>query len=99
MSRREAPPDETALIDIVQAARQIVALTQGLTAEAFAADARTHLAVLHLLVILGEAVKRLSPGIREVHPEIPWRQATGMRDFLVHEYDAVNLHRVLDRTF
>jgi uncharacterized protein with HEPN domain len=34
---------------------------------------------------MGEAVKRLSPELRERHPSIPWKRIAGMRDKLVHD--------------
>ena len=49
---------------------------------AFLADAKTQSAVLHQLLILGEAVKRLSAPFREAHPEIPWKEIAGSRDIL-----------------
>jgi len=36
--------------------------------------------------IIGEAVKNLSPTIRDVHPVIPWSAIAGMRDKLIHGY-------------
>lgn len=39
-------------------------------------------------------MKRLSPGFRENHPQIQWRQIAGMRDRLVHDYDEVKLDLV-----
>jgi len=48
------------------------------------------------LEIIGEAVKRVSVKIKENNPDIPWRQMSGMRDVLVHEYAGVNMGRVWD---
>lgn len=36
--------------------------------------------------IIVEAVKNLSPTIRDAHPEIPWSAIAGMRDKLIHGY-------------
>ncbi|MCK8517384.1 HepT-like ribonuclease domain-containing protein [Methanoculleus sp. 7T] len=33
-----------------------------------------------MLTIIGEAAKMVSPELRLEHPEIPWREAAGMRD-------------------
>jgi len=41
--------------------------------------------------VLGEAVKRLSPEFRSQHPEIPWRKIAGMRDWVIHAYDNVDI--------
>jgi uncharacterized protein with HEPN domain len=37
-------------------------------------------------MVMGEAVKRLSPAIREQYPDVEWKRIAGMRDKLVHDY-------------
>jgi uncharacterized protein with HEPN domain len=32
-----------------------------------------------MLTIIGEAAKMISPELAQEHPEIPWREAAGMR--------------------
>jgi len=44
--------------------------------------------------IIGEAVKQLSPQIREQHPHLPWQDIAGMRDKLIHQYFGVDLDKV-----
>jgi uncharacterized protein with HEPN domain len=51
-------------------------------------------AVIRCLEILGEATKRLSPEVRILHPDLPWRAMAGMRDVLIHAYDQVDLEEV-----
>ena len=51
-------------------------------------------AVLHELLVLGEAAKRLSAAFREEHPDVPWKAIAGMRDRLLHGYDDVDLDLV-----
>ena len=52
---------------------------------------KTQSAVMHQLLIIGEAVKRLSAEFRDTHPAIPWSQIAGLRDILIHHYDRVDL--------
>lgn len=59
--------------------------------EAFSADLKTQSAVLHQLMILGEACKRLSREQREQYPEIAWSDIMRMRDKLIHHYEAIDL--------
>ncbi len=86
--------DNSALLDILRAARLAVEFGGGLDRDAFSKDLKTQSAVLHQLLLLGEAVKRLSEEFRAGHPEIPWRAIAGMRDRLIHEYDEVDLDEV-----
>lgn len=48
-------------------------------------------AVIRQLQIVGEATKRISPQLRNQHPDIEWRRVTGVRDVLIHNYDDVDL--------
>lgn len=50
-------------------------------------------AVLHELTVVGETVRALlreEPDLRDRNPDIPWRGIVGMRNRLVHEYEAVD---------
>jgi uncharacterized protein with HEPN domain len=86
--------DETTLLDIVSAARLVLAFTRSMTKDAFFGDVKTQSAVLHQLMIIGEAVKRLSSEFRAQHPGVPWSLIAGMRNHLIHAYDAVDLEEV-----
>ena len=86
--------DSATLLDIIKAARNILAFKQGLDKIAFLNDPKTQSAILHQLMILGEAVKRLSEEFRSGHSTIPWRLIAGMRDKLIHGYDDVDLDEV-----
>jgi uncharacterized protein with HEPN domain len=86
--------DDGTALDILTAARRIRNFAAGLTLAQFSADLRTQSAVLHQIIVLGEAVKRLSDDFRQAHPAIPWTQIAGMRDRCVHGYDNVDLDRV-----
>lgn len=48
-------------------------------------------AVIRCFEVLGEITKRLSADKLAAYPEIPWKQLTGFRDFLIHKYDQVKL--------
>jgi uncharacterized protein with HEPN domain len=86
--------DEGTLLDIANAARAVLTFTKGLQKEQFLEDFKTQSAVLYQLIVIGEAVKRLSFALRQQHPEIPWPPMSGMRDHLIHGYDVVDWDEV-----
>jgi len=51
-------------------------------------------AIVKQIEILGEASRRISVEFKEKHPTIPWREMSGMRDKLVHDYMGVDLEAV-----
>jgi uncharacterized protein with HEPN domain len=90
--------DEASLLDIARAARLTQEFCRGMTKGQFLNDLKTQSAVLHQLLILGEAVKRLSDDFRQQHATVPWRLIAGMRYKLIHGYDSVDLNEVWKTT-
>ena len=86
--------DSASLLDIARATQLILDFKQGMTKAQFLNDLKTQSAVLHQLLIIGEAVKRLSETFRQQHPDMQWRLIAGMRDKLIHAYDTVDLDEV-----
>jgi uncharacterized protein with HEPN domain len=85
------PSDKSrlALHDIRDNARLALEFVKGLSPEAFEADRRTFYAVTRCLEIVSEAARRLSPSVRERHPELPWRAIMGLGNVYRHDYDNV----------
>lgn len=67
------PRDDAHLLDILKAARLAIEFKGPAEKAEFLEDAKTQSAVLHQLLIIGEAVKRISPESRAAHPEVPWK--------------------------
>lgn len=86
--------DQTTLADIVRAAQLAGEFIEGLDRESFLSDRKSQAAVLHQIMLIGEGVRRLSDELRAAHPGIPWRLIAGMRNRLIHQYDAVDLEEV-----
>ncbi|MEW6775785.1 MAG: DUF86 domain-containing protein [Bdellovibrionota bacterium] len=88
------PRDEATVLDIVLACRAVATYIRGLDKPAFLNDGKTQDAVLHRIIIVGEASKRLSPDFRRAYGEIPWKDVAGMRDRLIHDYNNVDFEIV-----
>ena len=50
--------------------------------------------MIRRIQIIGEAVRHLSRELLVRMPDFPAKQASGMRNVLVHDYDALNLERL-----
>ncbi|MFH1193158.1 MAG: DUF86 domain-containing protein [Candidatus Jorgensenbacteria bacterium] len=55
-------------------------------------------AVVRRIEVIGEAAKNLPEDFKSQHPEIPWRQIAGTRDFIIHEYFSIDLDLVWEIT-
>lgn len=51
-------------------------------------------AVLHELMVIGEAANALTAEFRDAHPEVPWRQVIGQRAMLAHHHWRTDWPRV-----
>jgi uncharacterized protein with HEPN domain len=82
------------VLDMLQASRKTIEYARGLSEEQFQASGLHQDAILRQLTIIGEAGKRVSIEFRTSHYEVPWRQISGFRDVVVHDYARVDLQEV-----
>lgn len=54
-------------------------------------DALVRDATMYRMQTLAESPQRLSPGFKDQHPDIPWRQLVAFRNQLAHGYLGVDL--------
>ena len=54
------------------------------------------LSLIRLNEIVGEAANRISPEFQQAHCDIPWAKVRGMRNRLIHGYDAVDFNILWD---
>lgn len=86
--------DEAYLLDMMIAARDAVSFVRGLSPEQFNASRLHQQAVTKAVETIGEAAGRVSEPTRAAHPQIPWREITGVRHRLVHDYFEIDLDKV-----
>jgi uncharacterized protein with HEPN domain len=86
--------DKESVLDMLQAATRAAEAVEGFSFEEFEADWKAQSLVQHQLMILGEAVKRLSPEFRQRYKQFPWSAIAGHRDILIHQYNDVDIHEV-----
>ena len=72
--------------DMVEACDHILNYTSGMTYEEFRIDTKTVDAVMRRFTILGEAASQVMKEFRDEFLEIPWRNASDLRNILVHFY-------------
>jgi uncharacterized protein with HEPN domain len=84
------------LRDIVEYCEVCRDLTAGFSRESFKVDRRTQRAVVRAIEVIGEAARRVPTDLRERYPDIPWAEAAGTRDKLIHGYFGVNLDVIWD---
>jgi uncharacterized protein with HEPN domain len=78
-----------ALTDIRDNIRLAEQFSAGFSEEALRADRRTFYALTRCLEIISEAARRLPRGLRNRHPELPWRAIMGAGNVYRHDYDNV----------
>jgi uncharacterized protein with HEPN domain len=61
---------------------------------AFESDELVQTWIVRHLEIIGEAVRFLSPQLRERHPSAPWTKIIGMRNILLHHYFGIDVRAV-----
>jgi len=76
---------------MLTAANRVVELVGRTDKDAFAADWVLQDALMRELEIFGEAAGRVSKEFVNANPQIPWREITGLRHKLIHDYFEVDL--------
>jgi uncharacterized protein with HEPN domain len=79
---------------MLDAAREAIAMAHGQQRADLDTDRKLSLSLVHLLEIVGEAAKGVSPEFRQKHPGLPWKSMMSMRNRLIHGYFDVNLNIV-----
>ena len=84
------------LLDILQSAELIMTYKAQYSKEEFIENIQLQDSIIRRLLVIAEAVKRVSEATRQTLPNISWQEINGMRNRLVHEYDEIDLNIVWD---
>lgn len=82
--------DPERLRDVVEALESVSKLIEGKTLDSFLADDAVCYAVAQRLTVVGEAISRISPEVRERHSDVPWKRIISFRNVLVHDYFGIH---------
>ncbi len=77
--------DPERLLDIIDAIERIKKYANR-GKEAFKSDELIQTWMIHNLLILGEAVAKISDKFKDANPEVPWPKIIGMQNILIHGY-------------
>ena len=88
MSRREW---SLFVADMQEAIEKIASYVDAMTFIDFQSDTRTVDAVIHNLLVIGEAARCLPASSKENHPDIDWIAINGLRNRIAHEYFGLSL--------
>ena len=86
--------DKAYLEHILDAIKIIEGYIGNMTYEDFKENKMAVDAVIRELAVVGEAANNLSEEFIKNNPGLPFRDAIDMRNFLIHEYFAVNIQLV-----
>lgn len=77
--------EELYLAEILEAADAIARWLHGVDLHRWGDDEILRNAVAHRVMLVGEAARSLSPGLRSRHPDVPWPRIIAFRNVVVHE--------------
>jgi uncharacterized protein with HEPN domain len=80
--------------DIITALKKIEAYTAGITFDFFLENNMAVDAVIRNFEVIGEATKKIPLQIKQKYPEVEWKEASGFRDVLIHDYFGIDVEAV-----
>jgi uncharacterized protein with HEPN domain len=82
--------------DILDAIARVQAYVEVMTFEQFRNERKTLDAVERNFILIGEAARLVPKHVQEAFPEVPWRDMSDMRNYVVHRYWGIEAQRIWD---
>ncbi|MCO6497876.1 MAG: DUF86 domain-containing protein [Chitinophagaceae bacterium] len=82
------------MLHILDAIFEIENYTANTNIDTFLENSMMHFASIKQIEIIGEAANSISPETKEKFNEVEWKQITGLRHILVHEYFGVDINLI-----
>jgi len=82
------------LEDILDALEKIENYTKNISFAEFTDNDMVIDAVIRNFEVIGEATKSIPDEIKEKYPEVEWKEVTGFRNVLIHDYFGIDLEAI-----
>jgi uncharacterized protein with HEPN domain len=82
--------DDQRLLHIEEAIAEIESYTKGIDILEFKSNSMIRFASIKQMEIIGEAARYVTEETRSKYPDIEWKEITGLRNILVHEYFGID---------
>ncbi len=86
--------DPAYLYDIVSTGRELASLLTGISVHRYLETRALQLATERAIEIIGEATRRLSEGLKQEVPDVPWQRIIAQRNVIAHEYGEIRQERI-----
>jgi uncharacterized protein with HEPN domain len=86
--------DLARLWDVADTCRAVLGSTEHVEFENFLADRDIRDLVVFRLILIGEAINKISERLKSTYPEVLWRAFIDQRNVLIHGYVEIDYERV-----
>jgi uncharacterized protein with HEPN domain len=86
--------DKAYIQHMLSCIERVLKFTKDLAYEDFANNELVQDAVIRNIEVIGEASKHVSNHLKQTYYEIPWKEISGMRNKLIHDYMGVDIEVV-----
>ena len=87
---REYSKDKMRLEHIAEAIDRLQTYAGSLQEDELRKDVLRYYGIVKNIEIIGEAARMITDDFKTKYPDVEWRNISGMRNFLVHEYFSVD---------